>query len=535
VSRRVFAFAFAVGLLAAACSTPPATEVSFGSGERFVPSVADFLDDVGVDPTVAVVPDGTAYVAYFGFLERLAEGEIAPVRPIGAPSLPSVMLASVSGGLWTRGAVAMETAIPNVDVAFGPAEVKDVKDLTADNVTGTDMVADGDGKLHVVWSSTDGLWYATNTGGSFQAQRVTPAPASGPSIAVDGSGTPWVAYLQGGDVVVSVLRTGTKGSAWTSQGVAPAPACRGCRTAIGITGEAAPIVAFSDGKSPMVARHPARPLGKGEEWKVEAVGTGSGGQGMDLAVDTDGNPHVSYYAGTEVIEARSIGGAPWQTSTVATVGEGTAGAAGAATSIAVDDQGVAYVAWYDAGDDSVALASNDTGTFAPIETSGTRGGDSPSVAVTGDGSFVYVAWYDHVNQNLNFGTYGNVTGLALVEVSPTPTAAPTVAPTSAPPSAACEPKGTELRISAQGIAFDTDCLAAPADTPFTIVFDNKDAGIPHNVAVYTDPSAATSLFVGEIITGPAAITYKVGPQKAGTYFFRCDVHPTVMTGTFVVK
>jgi cytochrome c oxidase subunit 2 len=98
----------------------------------------------------------------------------------------------------------------------------------------------------------------------------------------------------------------------------------------------------------------------------------------------------------------------------------------------------------------------------------------------------------------------------------------------------CEPSGGELRVVAQGIAFDQGCLAAPADTPFTIAFDNRDEGVPHNVAIYTDEGAATSLFVGEIVTGSVKIDYEVPGIPAGDYFFRCDVHPTAMTGSFVV-
>jgi len=70
--------------------------------------------------------------------------------------------------------------------------------------------------------------------------------------------------------------------------------------------------------------------------------------------------------------------------------------------------------------------------------------------------------------------------------------------------------------------------------PFTDEFENADAGIPHNVAIYTDPSATTSLFVGEMFPGPDGRTYQVPPLDPGTYFFRCDVHPTQMIGTFVV-
>jgi nitrite reductase (NO-forming) len=116
--------------------------------------------------------------------------------------------------------------------------------------------------------------------------------------------------------------------------------------------------------------------------------------------------------------------------------------------------------------------------------------------------------------------------------SPTP-AAP-IPTGSGDGTAACAPAGTDLAVMAMNSAFDTGCLAAPAGKPFTIAFDNMDPGIPHNVSIYTDSSATAALFTGEMVTGPGTVTYEVDALEPGTYFFRCDVHPTTMTGTFVV-
>jgi plastocyanin len=100
---------------------------------------------------------------------------------------------------------------------------------------------------------------------------------------------------------------------------------------------------------------------------------------------------------------------------------------------------------------------------------------------------------------------------------------------------ACEPSGPIIEVSAEGVSFDQSCLAAPAGQPFTIGFTNNDGGIPHNVAIYTDESAAESVFVGEIFQGVDTMSYEVPALEPGTFFFRCDVHPGQMTGTFVVK
>ena len=82
-------------------------------------------------------------------------------------------------------------------------------------------------------------------------------------------------------------------------------------------------------------------------------------------------------------------------------------------------------------------------------------------------------------------------------------------------------------------AFDRATLTLRGGEPSDLRFDNEDEGVPHNVAIYTDDSAEESLFVGDQITGPDEITYEVPALDAGSYYFRCDVHP-VMDGTLEV-
>ena len=81
-----------------------------------------------------------------------------------------------------------------------------------------------------------------------------------------------------------------------------------------------------------------------------------------------------------------------------------------------------------------------------------------------------------------------------------------------------------LTIAAKDLAFSTNTLSAPADEPFQIAFDNQE-GAPHNVAIYDDSSAAEKVFGEDPFSGPAVVVYEVPSLAAGTYFFRCDVHP----------
>ena len=91
----------------------------------------------------------------------------------------------------------------------------------------------------------------------------------------------------------------------------------------------------------------------------------------------------------------------------------------------------------------------------------------------------------------------------------------------------------ELTITADELAFDTACIALPADEAITLILVNDDTD-PHNVAIWTDSSKGTELFGGEIVDGGETIEYEVPAMEAGTFYFDCEVHPA-MNGSVVVE
>lgn len=119
---------------------------------------------------------------------------------------------------------------------------------------------------------------------------------------------------------------------------------------------------------------------------------------------------------------------------------------------------------------------------------------------------------------------------------PSPTEEPTDEPTEGPTD---EPTGepsdgpTEATIVAVNIQFDTDSMELAANAEVTVTFDNQDAGVPHNWAMYTDESASQEIFVGEIFPGPEVREHAFTTPEPGEYYFRCDVHPN-MQGTVTV-
>jgi plastocyanin len=120
--------------------------------------------------------------------------------------------------------------------------------------------------------------------------------------------------------------------------------------------------------------------------------------------------------------------------------------------------------------------------------------------------------------------------------SPTSTSTTTTSAPSVGSGPSASSAGNTINLVAQNTAFNMKTITVPAGAKVTINFNNMDTGVPHNFAVYTDQSATTPIFKGEIISGPRTTTYTFNaPTSPGTYYFRCDVHPTVMNGQFNVQ
>jgi plastocyanin len=525
-----------VALLALAgcapASNPPTVPVVL-EGSLLV-NVVDSLYDAGRSPSVQLDQAGQPTVAYLLYQPVLKEGEIPPAIKPGDPQAPSVVLASLSKGIWNRLPIPPQRAVGEA-VGLAP-EIANADGQAIPGVSAA-LAIDGQGKHHVAWATPKGLFYSTDAGGAFtDPDKVTASASYGVSIAAATDGTAWISWYGGGNLNVAHGSAG----AWTVDAAAPnaGPATDPAITsALRLTDSGSPVVAFgSQGKTVVASR-------SGITWRTSEV-TGDGGYGVSMALDKDGNPHAAYYdVEGGVHQANSTGGGAWDVADLGTTIAATSGQPDArwSTGIGVDDQGTDYVAWADTTSGQIVLATNQGGQFSSDPIEGSEGGANPSLAVSGDGKTLGVAWFDATNANLDVAI-PPAGGLVLAHplptlAPPTVTAQPTATGSNQPPP--CEPDGTTLQISAQSLTFDKDCLAAPAGEAFTIEFSNDDAGVPHNVDIYTsDPASGGTHLAGangvaDTITGPAQTTYQVDPLDAGTYYFHCDVHPT-MSGTFVV-
>jgi plastocyanin len=95
-----------------------------------------------------------------------------------------------------------------------------------------------------------------------------------------------------------------------------------------------------------------------------------------------------------------------------------------------------------------------------------------------------------------------------------------------------EPPGPHLTLVAKDYAFQPTELATTANAPTLIYFTNQD-GEQHGLAIYPNKESSDALFKGQAI-GRGSTVYEVPPLAAGSYSFKCTIHP-VMNGNLQVN
>lgn len=88
-------------------------------------------------------------------------------------------------------------------------------------------------------------------------------------------------------------------------------------------------------------------------------------------------------------------------------------------------------------------------------------------------------------------------------------------------------------VTAHNRTFDTSELIVPADRTFSLVLVNRDAD-PHNIAIRTRQGFDGDLIFRHDPISASTLVVEVGPIPKGTYYFICEVHPT-MTGTVLAQ
>lgn len=551
---------FAVALAAAAfvgsaCapqSEPPNVPLSSGAS-AFQTQVVDQTYDVGRSPSVTVDSAGDPSVAYLLLQPVLAKGAIPPPLIANTPQPPSVVIAFQQSAIWTR-----RNITPNA-TGGGKGTATEIANNKGqyDGQSTVAMAVDSKGIHRVAWSTPSGVFYnedapvtlpdkSTTLVFGDKPDQVTSKAASGVSIAVDAKDRAWIAFYQGTNLELAHQA----GSGWSVEKVAKADPCTTCpsvRTAVAMSASGDPIVAYESGASALNVAQKATPAtsslvpgGSASGWTTSQVSV-LGGFGVSMTTE-GGSPTLAYYTTDGKVVVSSQSGGTW---TATQVGSGGTAPTAAdernawATGVA-EGGGSVWATWADLqrGRIMVAEGSNPRGPFHGDTVPQSSAGWSPSLAVSANGKHVAIAWYDSFNHRMNVAT--NATGqLRLAVPSPVFSAVPTPVPSGQPP---CLPTSTSTSLTidaptgASATGFSTNCLAVVPGQSFKVTFTNSDT-TAHNFAIFTNSSATDQLggaTSSEVVVPGASSTYTVDALKPGTYFFRCDLHPSTMTGTFVV-
>lgn len=234
-----------------------------------------------------------------------------------------------------------------------------------DTVSGDDLcmpysslALDGGGRPRIsygTWGNgpdPGAMRFAAFDGSAWQVSTVDPAGGVESSLVLDGSGVPGVAYTGRDAAGNSVLKYAVlDGAAWTIETVATAPLgdeeqLLGLlrHPSLALDGDARPRITYVDASS-------GEPrLGyasfDGAAWTVGAVGAaGPVGASPSLALDTAGNPRISYGDPAGELAFAWFDGSSWRIDVVDAAGD-----VGGWTSLALDGAGTPWIA-YSGGED----------------------------------------------------------------------------------------------------------------------------------------------------------------------------------------
>jgi hypothetical protein len=252
---------------------------------------------------------------------------------------------------------------------------------------------DNDGKASVMKYGTTG-WELVGSAGFSTGQ------AEFTSLALDASGTPYVAYRDAGNgYKASVRKFNDKTNSWDFVGDEGFSAEWARYISLALDASGTPYVAYSDSSNSYKANVMKF---NGDSW--EAVGSAgfSAGESLytSLALDASGTPYVAYQDYDSIVNKASVmkfNGSSWELVGSERFSAGQADC----ISLALDASGTPYVAYMDAANDYKASVMKFNGSsWVNVGSAGFSDGqaDYTSLALDASGT-PYVAYSDFINQS----------------------------------------------------------------------------------------------------------------------------------------
>ncbi|WP_169445806.1 InlB B-repeat-containing protein [Paenibacillus massiliensis] len=280
--------------------------------------------------------------------------------------------------------------------------------FTLDAAPYTSLALDGSGTPYVAFSDRANSYKATVM--KYEQGAWTPVGNAGftagaaqfVSLALDGSGTPYVAYQDSGNNNKATVMKYDQG-AWIPVGSAGFSAGIAYYTSLELDGGGTPYVAYQDG-----ANYNAATVMKYEQGAWTPVGDAGftlfTAQFTSLALDGSGTPYVAYmegdvFAGNKANLMKYDQGA-WETVGYQYYDYGFSANSATAPSLVLDRNGTPYVVYQDGSDNKATVMKYDQGGWSIVGNAGFSTGQalSPSLALDSNGT-PYVAYQDKANDD----------------------------------------------------------------------------------------------------------------------------------------
>ncbi len=152
------------------------------------------------------------------------------------------------------------------------------------------------GDLKYAYKTASGSWITetVDTGGTANVGAFT-------SIALDSSGNPHISYYDGTNGALKYAYKTASGS-WVTETVDSSGIIVGMYTSIALDASGNPHISYYDytnGALKYASDRGFNPVSKKWEWRITTVdSTGDVGMDTSIALDSSGNPHISYYDDT---------------------------------------------------------------------------------------------------------------------------------------------------------------------------------------------------------------------------------------------